>query len=85
MPIKGDGKAVGIKYWYVISSDYVTKEIDGKKIVFCDSSIGTTDISTNVIKNLIAYGQKNKNISYNISDSQFIYDGTLITEPKKIS
>lgn len=86
-PIKGDGKATGVKCWYVISNSY-TVNAEGK--VCGTPGAGSTDeegaaISSDTIKTLTVYGQKNKNISYNINDASFIYEGIYNTSPMTVN
>ena len=79
-PIKGDGNATGVKTWYVISNEF-----DASNGIVYTSKEHDSSVSTSTIKSMTVYGQKNKNISYNISDSSFIYNGSYITNVKKVA
>jgi hypothetical protein len=53
-PIKGNGDYPGVKYWYVSSENITSDDIES--------------IDTGSIKTMQAYGQKNKDVAYNLSD-----------------
>lgn len=68
-PIRGNGKVAGVKNWYIISSD------DPSTVLGKD---------TDQIKQMQAYGQKNKNISYNIIDCSLLWENSSWVTDKKI-
>ena len=71
-PIKGNGKVTGVKNWYIISDNE-------------DASAFITSTTTADIKSSVAYAQKNKDIAYNISDANFVFEDAYYYAEKTIA